>query len=67
MTTKPIILCDHEHAECPNHEGGFDCNSFCPICEGDQEYCPQGCQMALFTPTGDLVYVKTDKETPNAK
>jgi len=21
---------------CPNHEGGFDCSSFCPICEGNQ-------------------------------
>jgi len=24
--------------ECPNHEGGFDCNPFCNVCEGDQEY-----------------------------
>jgi hypothetical protein len=24
--------------ECPVHEGGFDCNPFCDICEGDQEY-----------------------------
>ena len=22
---------------CPNHEGAFDCNPFCPLCEGDQE------------------------------
>jgi hypothetical protein len=24
--------------ECPNHEGAFDCNPFCNICEGEQEY-----------------------------
>lgn len=24
--------------ECPNHEGAFDCEAFCPICEGNQEY-----------------------------
>ena len=22
---------------CPNHEGGFDCTPFCPLCEGNQE------------------------------
>lgn len=26
--------------ECPNHEGAFDCNPFCPLCEGEQEYVP---------------------------
>jgi|TARA_R110000765_G_scaffold84926_2_gene164039 hypothetical protein len=24
--------------ECPNHKGGFDCNPFCSICEGNQEF-----------------------------
>ena len=24
--------------ECPNHGGSFDCNPFCRICEGNQEY-----------------------------
>ena len=24
--------------ECPNHGGDFDCNPFCPVCEGNQEY-----------------------------
>jgi hypothetical protein len=24
--------------ECPNHGGAFDCNPFCSICEGEQEY-----------------------------
>jgi hypothetical protein len=24
--------------ECPNHEGSFDCNPFCRLCEGEQEY-----------------------------
>lgn len=56
--TKPIILCDHERLECPKHEGGFDCNSFCSTCEGNQEYCPKGCEMAYFTPTSDIIYVK---------
>ena len=23
---------------CPAHEGAFDCNPFCNICEGEQEY-----------------------------
>lgn len=23
--------------ECPNHQGAFDCNSFCRLCEGEQE------------------------------
>lgn len=23
--------------QCPNHEGNFDCNSFCRLCEGGQE------------------------------
>lgn len=32
-------MCEHEQVECPNHEGGFDCNSFCRICEGSQGYC----------------------------
>jgi hypothetical protein len=22
---------------CPRHEGGYDCNPFCNICEGEQE------------------------------
>lgn len=24
--------------ECPAHGGSFDCNPFCRICEGEQEY-----------------------------
>lgn len=28
--------------ECPNHQGAFDCNPFCRICEGDQEYAYTG-------------------------
>ena len=27
--------------ECPNHEGSFDCNPFCIVCEGNQEYNPE--------------------------
>lgn len=26
---------------CPNHDGSFDCNPFCKLCEGDQEFDPQ--------------------------
>lgn len=37
-------VCKHEQVECPNHEGGFDCHSFCATCEGFQEYCPEGCE-----------------------
>lgn len=24
--------------ECPNHEGSFDCTTFCAICGGNQEF-----------------------------
>lgn len=27
-----------QDGSCPKHEGSFDCNSFCPICEGEQGY-----------------------------
>jgi len=27
--------------ECPEHGGAFDCNSFCRLCEGAQEYNPE--------------------------
>ena len=32
--------CKHDRVECPEHEGNFDCNPFCALCEGEQEYCP---------------------------
>lgn len=35
-----ICACTHERIECPTHEGNFDCNPFCRLCEGDQDYCP---------------------------
>jgi len=38
--------------ECPNHSGSFDCNPFCGICEGNQEYNPNDmvkCQAAECT------------------
>ena len=40
--------CTHERVECPTHEGNFDCNPFCRLCEGDQEYCPT-CDLAEQT------------------
>ncbi len=42
------MACTHEHLVCPNHEGAFDCHSFCRICEGFQEYCPEGCEVEDF-------------------
>ena len=33
--------CDCKKVECPKHHGSFDCHSFCDICEGNQEYCPE--------------------------
>lgn len=42
------MRCEHEHLVCPNHEGAFDCHSFCDICEGFQEYCPEGCEVDTF-------------------
>jgi len=43
---------------CPNHEGAFDCNSFCSICEGEQEYESNGflpCK-DCGTPIDDEIY-----------
>jgi hypothetical protein len=42
------VMCNHEHLVCPEHEGEFDCHSFCPTCEGFQEYCPEGCEVESF-------------------
>ena len=42
------MACTHEHLVCPNHEGAFDCNPFCDICEAEQEYCPEGCDPETF-------------------
>lgn len=43
---------------CPNHEGAFDCNPFCHICEGEQEYHYTGflpCK-DCYTPVEDDVW-----------
>lgn len=53
-----VRLCDHEHLECPKHGGDFDCHSFCSTCEGNQEYCPSGCEMEYDAATGNIIYVK---------
>ena len=59
MSTRQVTdeQCDHQRLECPEHNGSFDCNSFCSTCEGNQEYCPDGCIMTLDD-EGYLVYVK---------
>lgn len=54
-----VVMCNHEHLECPN---GLDCHSFCPICEGNGEYCPNGCEMQYDEETGDIIYIKEDNE-----
>jgi hypothetical protein len=35
----PLSIMDtmNETIECPNHNGSFDCNPFCRLCEGNQE------------------------------
>lgn len=33
-----LMMRERDKVECPNHGGNFDCNPFCPICEGEQEY-----------------------------
>jgi hypothetical protein len=35
----PSVIVDTMNApvECPNHNGSFDCNPFCRLCEGNQE------------------------------
>lgn len=45
--------CKHKLIECPNHEGGFDCASFCELCEGFQEYCQEGCPNGSKCPTSE--------------
>ena len=52
-----VVMCDHEHLECPN---GLDCHSFCSICEGNGEYCPMGCEMQYDEESGDIVYINLD-------
>lgn len=54
-----VVMCNHERLECPNHEGSFDCHSFCSTCEGNQEYCPSGCEMQYDEESGDIVYINT--------
>lgn len=34
-------MCSLVSVECPRHEGAFDCNPFCDLCEGEQEYTPK--------------------------
>lgn len=60
MSNRPALedRCDHLHLVCPEHNGAFDCNSFCSTCEGNQEYCPNGCEMVYDDETGDIIYVK---------
>ena len=50
------MICTHERLECPN---GLDCHSFCSTCEGNGEYCPDGCEMQYNKDTGDIVYINT--------
>lgn len=59
-----MTLCTHEHLECPKHNGNFDCHSFCDICEGDQEYCPMGCEIDLDE-DGYLIYVNVGSGEQN--
>ena len=37
MKTLLEITVDTPAIECPNHNGSFDCNAFCRLCEGNQE------------------------------
>jgi hypothetical protein len=35
------VMCNHEKVMCVLGDGSsLDCNSFCPLCEGEGEYCP---------------------------
>lgn len=34
----PTVILSPMIKVCPNHGGSFDCNPFCRICEGEQEY-----------------------------
>ena len=43
--------------ECPNHQGSFDCNPFCRICEGNQEYESNG-----YLPCNRFAYCGTEVE-----
>lgn len=33
-------MCSLTKVVCPEHEGAFDCNPFCALCEGEQEFYP---------------------------
>jgi hypothetical protein len=39
-----------ELMECPRHGGSFDCNPFCDLCEGNQEYLREG---RILTPCSE--------------
>jgi hypothetical protein len=54
-----LYKCDHEKLECPNHEGALDCTPFCLICEGEQEYCPAGCEPIFCNSCGVIGYADT--------
>lgn len=34
--------CDDFFQVCPNHDGNFDCNPFCALCEGEQVFLVRG-------------------------
>ena len=42
---------------CPMHDGAFDCNPFCRICEGEQEYESNG-----FLPCNNFGHCGTNVE-----
>lgn len=47
--------CYHQKTVCPNHKGSFDCHSFCPICEGEQEFCAPCDQKEQFAEAVKMV------------
>ena len=56
MSYPPAIV-DTMMKVCPNHNGSFDCNPFCRICEGNQEYESNG-----YLPCNRFAYCGTQVE-----
>jgi hypothetical protein len=51
---------DNPPIDCPNHGGNYDCNSFCSICEGFQEYTPELNKYAVWANELIVHYIEVE-------
>lgn len=57
-------LMDTPTVECPNHNGSFDCNPFCRLCEGSQETDLEQIMFSAYSVSWDgchKIYLNMDK------